>query len=118
YSALSFVGLVPAALLGVDIERVLHSAAAMRNACGASVAAQANPGARLGAYLAESALMGRDYLSLDPAESYAEFPAWVQQLVAESTGKEGQGILPISGDAAAAVLGESPRWYTVDARQI
>ncbi|MEX2373857.1 MAG: trehalose-6-phosphate synthase, partial [Dehalococcoidia bacterium] len=120
YSALSFVGLVPAALLGIDLERLLASAASMREACGTGVEARVNPGARLGAMLAEAALMGRDYLAVDAGPELAGFPAWLEQLIAESTGKDGGGILPLVGEAAAArhVDGPYARTYTVDARAI
>src|SRR5690606_13849309 len=81
YSALSFFGLVPAALLGIDLRRLLDSAAQMREACAADVTASANPGARLGATLAEAAILGRPYLWLESGTS--GFAGWLEQLIAE-----------------------------------
>jgi glucose-6-phosphate isomerase len=95
YSALSFFGLVPAALIGVDLERLLDGARAMAVACGPDVAAAENPALRLGAALGELALRGRDKLTLVYEPPLAPLGAWVEQLVAESTGKEGTGILPV-----------------------
>jgi len=93
YSALSYFGLAPAVLCGVRAEPILEAAAAMARSCRA--APDANPGAWLGAVLGESALAGRDKLHLLLPEDAAPFGAWVEQLVAESTGKEGRGILPV-----------------------
>ena len=118
YSALSFVGLVPAALLGVDLDRLLGNAAAMREACGADVSPYSNPGARLGAVLAESTLSGRDYLALEPRLAAPGFPSWLEQLVAESTGKDGTGILPLIQDRQGVALDETLHSYTVDASEI
>jgi len=95
YSALSFFGLVPAALMGVDLERLLDGVRAMAAACGPDVPAADNPALRLGAALGESALGGRDKLTLVFEPSLAPVGAWVEQLVAESTGKEGTGIVPV-----------------------
>ncbi len=117
YSALSYVGLVPAALLGIDLDRLLGSAEVMRLACGADITPRENPGARLGVALAESALLGQDVLALDTAPGFPGFAAWLEQLIAESTGKDGRGILPIIGDIAEspsddpyALGGEVFRW--------
>ncbi len=96
YSALSYYGLVPAALLGVDLTRLLGSAAVMRDACNVREPGE-NPGARLGAALAEAALMGRDLLALRRGAEFPGFGAWLEQLIAESTGKGHAGILPILG---------------------
>ena len=87
YSALSYFGLVPAALMGVEIERLLdHARRAMR---------QPEEGLRLGAALGDAARAGRDKLSLSTSPKLAAFGLWVEQLVAESTGKQGRGILPV-----------------------
>ena len=98
FSALSHFGLVPAALLGLDVERLLAAGRAMAMACGPRQTAAGSPGLRLGAALGELALAGRDKLVLLTTPKLASFPDWVEQLVAESTGKEGQGILPVVGD--------------------
>jgi glucose-6-phosphate isomerase len=95
YSALSFFGLVPAALLGIDLERLLDGVDAMAAACGPDVPAAQNPALRLGAAIGQLALGGRDKLTLVCETSLAPLGAWIEQLVAESTGKEGVGLLPI-----------------------
>lgn len=96
YSALSAFGLVPAALLGIDLSHLLNEAAIMHRQCRPEVLAARNPGLMLGLVLAEAALQGRDKLTLLADPSVAPFPAWVEQLIAESSGKEGKGILPLS----------------------
>jgi transaldolase/glucose-6-phosphate isomerase len=95
YSALSPFGLVPAALVGVDVPLLLERALAMSNACGAHVAAEDNPGVRLGAILAELAKAGRDKVTFVTSSPISSFGDWVEQLIAESTGKEGRGMLPV-----------------------
>lgn len=95
YSALSPFGLLPAALVGIEPAALLRRAAAMAMACGATVPAADNPGARLGALLAAGARAGRDKLALGLSSSLSGFGLWAEQLVAESTGKAGQGILPV-----------------------
>lgn len=95
YSALSFFGLVPAALMGVDLERLLDGVRAAAVACGPDAGAGENPAVRLGVVLAEAALAGRDKLTIVAEPPLRALGAWVEQLVAESTGKEGKGILPV-----------------------
>ena len=97
YSALSVFGLVPAALHGVDLAGLLDRARQMADAC-RTPDAPANPGLRLGALLGEAALAGRDKLTLLTGEHLAAFGDWAEQLVAESTGKAGKGIVPIVGE--------------------
>lgn len=101
YSALSFFGLVPAALTGVDLRRLLDRASAMATACRPDRPAQENPAARLGALVAQAARSGRDKLSFILPASLAAFGDWVEQLIAESTGKEGKGVLPVVGEPPA-----------------
>ncbi len=98
FSALSVFGLVPAALIGVDVERLLASAEAMAAAC---ARAEDNPGLELGAALAELALGGRDKLTFVAAPPLGSLPDWLEQLVAESTGKHGRGIVPVVGEPLA-----------------
>lgn len=98
YSALSFFGLVPAALIGVDVETLLHRAHRMAEACAACVPPLENPGAWLGAILGEGALAGRDKATFVLSPGIASFGLWVEQLIAESTGKEGKGILPVADE--------------------
>ena len=99
YSALSHFGMVPAALIGVDVQRLLEHAHDMASACAATVPAAENAGAWLGAVMAESALAGRDKLTLVLPAALSTLGYWIEQLVAESTGKEGRGIVPIEGEA-------------------
>ena len=96
YSALSYFGLVPAGLLGVDLAAVLERAA--QAAAGSAVEGEANDALWLGAALGELALRGRDKLTLVLAEPIAALGLWVEQLIAESTGKLGRGILPVAGE--------------------
>jgi hypothetical protein len=95
YSALSFFGLVPAALAGLDLEKLLDGARRMAAACAADVPPGENPALVLGTRLGELALAGRDKLTLVTPSQLAPLGAWIEQLVAESTGKEGAGILPV-----------------------
>jgi transaldolase/glucose-6-phosphate isomerase len=98
YSALSYFGLVPAALIGVDVPLLLDRALSRISACESCVATADNPGAWLGAILGELAKDGRDKLTLVASPGIASFGDWVEQLIAESTGKEGRGILPVVGE--------------------
>ena len=95
YSALTDFGLVPAALLGMDLNLLLDKADTMRMHCGAEVPAARNPGLALGAVLGESALRGRDKLTVLADASLSAFAGWIEQIIAESSGKHGKGILPV-----------------------
>lgn len=99
YSALSFFGMVPAALMGADLDRLLDGAREMEAACRLPDAQQ-NPGLALGALMAAGAAAKADKLTLLTPDALVSFGLWVEQLVAESTGKEGKGIVPITGEAA------------------
>ena len=101
YSALSLFGLVPAALMGQPIAPMLTHARAMAEACRLADP-RSNPGLALGAMLATAAQAGRDKLTLVVPPRLASFGLWVEQLVAESTGKQGKGIVPIVGEAPLA----------------
>ena len=98
YSALSYFGLVPAALIGVDVAKLLDRGLIMAEASASCVAPPEAPGLWLGAVLGELALAGRDKLTLAVSPEAASFGSWVEQLIAESTGKEGKGILPVDGE--------------------
>ena len=102
YSALSFFGLAPAALMGLDVARLLAGAAEMAQACGAGVPAVQNPGLTLGAALGALAQAGRDKVTFLTPPALSTVGYWIEQLVAESTGKEGVGILPVEGERSAA----------------
>ena len=105
YSALSLFGMVPAALMGLDVEALLAAARSMEHACRIDRAAD-NPGFALGALMAAGARAGRDKLTLRVPPELDSFGLWVEQLVAESTGKHGKGIVPITGEPSDARLGE------------
>jgi len=98
YSALSFFGLVPAALIGIDVPKLLHRAQAMADQCAPQTPITENPGAVLGTILSQLAKTGKDKVTFVASPAIADFPNWVEQLIAESTGKEGVGILPIVGE--------------------
>ncbi|MDQ3914606.1 MAG: glucose-6-phosphate isomerase [Actinomycetota bacterium] len=98
YSALSLFGLVPAALTGVDLDELLDHAAAAAAACGLGVPPGDNPGLVIGAALGRLAERGRDKLTFLTSPALAPFGDWVEQLVAESTGKHGRGIVPVVGE--------------------
>jgi len=103
FSVLSYFGLLPATLVGVDVARLLDRAVAMIRACGPGAPTVENPGAWLGAILGELAKSGRDKVTFAVSPAIASFGDWVEQLVAESTGKEGQGILPVVGEPLGTV---------------
>ncbi len=98
YSVQSLVGLVPAALMGLDLEAALDQVDAMADRCSAAHNASDNPGARLGSAIAAQAVRGQDKLTLLASPSVASFAPWAEQLVAESLGKEGKGIVPVVGE--------------------
>jgi transaldolase/glucose-6-phosphate isomerase len=98
YSALTVFGLVPAALIGVDPGEILARARRMREACGPATPAAGNAGLILGAALAELTLAKRDKVTFLCSPSLAAFPLWAEQLIAESTGKDRKGIVPVAGE--------------------
>ena len=105
FSALSYFGLVPAALLGIDASRLIGGARAMMDACRPTADTEQNPGLELGLMLAEAARAGRDKLSLVFSPRIEALGNWVEQLIAESTGKRGMGVLPVLADPL-----EPARW--------
>lgn len=98
YSALSYFGLVPATLAGMDVPLLLERAIATAAGCQPSIPTENNPAARLGAILGELAKAGRDKATFAISPAIASFGVWVEQLIAESTGKQGTGILPVVGE--------------------
>ena len=102
YSVLSVFGLVPAAMMGVDVPAFLTATQPMVHACGPDSPPATNPGLRLGAILGEAALAGRDKLTILPSPGLAAFGSWLEQLVAESTGKDGKGIVPVDLEPAGS----------------
>ena len=109
YSVLSHFGLVPAALTGVDLARLLEPAVAMQQRCLSAGPAADNPGAWLGTVIGTLARQGRDKLTLVASPRIAGFGLWVEQLLAESTGKQGTGIIPVAAEPL-----ESPDAYGAD----
>lgn len=97
YSALTEFGLVPASLIGMDLEKFLKFAAQMESACGEKNIDD-NPGVMLGIVLGEAAKMGKDKLTFFASPKISSFPQWAEQLIAESTGKEGLGVMPIADE--------------------
>jgi transaldolase/glucose-6-phosphate isomerase len=102
YSVLSHFGMVPAALMGVDVEALLGSAQEAEAACQSFDGTASNAGLWLGAAIGEAALHGHDKLTFVVSPRIASFGLWVEQLVAESTGKHGRGILPVAGEPLGA----------------
>ncbi|MBD3168541.1 MAG: glucose-6-phosphate isomerase [candidate division Zixibacteria bacterium] len=111
YSALSFFGLVPAALVGADIELLLNRAGEMGDLCReeTGITGGANPGLRLGTLMGVCALNGTDKLTLAISPEIASMGSWLEQLIAESTGKEGMGIVPVDGEELI-----EPEYYAND----
>jgi transaldolase / glucose-6-phosphate isomerase len=99
YSALSNFGMIPAALIGVDTKNFLAQAAEMVRSCGPEVAIDQNPGAMLGIILGTAAKTGRDKVTMITSPRIADLGAWLEQLLAESTGKDGKGIIPVDREA-------------------
>jgi glucose-6-phosphate isomerase len=98
YSALSYFGLVPAALVGVDVTRLLAAAVDMLSQCGPGADPSGNPAVRLAAVMGAGAKHGRDKLTLVLPPEVETFGLWLEQLIAESTGKHGTGVVPIAGE--------------------
>ena len=98
YSALSYFGMVPAALMGVDIRKFLSRAKEAAQSCSAAMQTSQITALQLGAIIGESANSGRDKLTLVIDPEIGSLGLWVEQLVAESTGKEGKGVLPVAGE--------------------
>jgi transaldolase/glucose-6-phosphate isomerase len=102
YSALSNFGLVPAAVMGLDLKRFLESTDQMVQACAATVPVEENPGAVLGAILGTLGKNGRDKVTIITSPGVYDLGAWLEQLLAESTGKQGKGLIPVDREKLAA----------------
>lgn len=102
YSVLSNFGMVPAAVMGLDLKRFLDATDIMVRACAASVPPADNPGAVLGAILGVGAVNGRDKVTIVASPGIADVGAWLEQLLAESTGKIGKGIVPVDSEPLGA----------------
>lgn len=109
YSVLSPFGLVPAAAAGVDLAKLLDLTLSMVRSCGPDVPPAENPGVQLGLAMGNAGLDGRDKVTILSSKKIADFGAWAEQLIAEFTGKDGKGLIPIDGET----LGE-PSVYGTD----
>jgi transaldolase / glucose-6-phosphate isomerase len=99
YSVLSKFGLVPAAAMGLDVGRLLETTLTMQRSCGADVPPSENPGVQLGVAMGIAATrFGRDKVTIIASPGIADFGAWLEQLLAESTGKQGRGLIPLAGE--------------------
>ena len=102
YSALSHFGMVPAAVVGIDTKKFLDRTEEMVRACGPSAPVEENPGAVLGIILGTAARSGRDKVTIITSPDISDLGAWLEQLLAESTGKVGKGIIPVDREELAA----------------
>lgn len=102
YSALSSFGIVPGAVAGVDVRALLERAREMEQACGPQVPARENPGVVLGAVIGSAHDAGRDKLTIVASPAVRDLGAWLEQLLAESTGKQGKGVIPVDREPLAA----------------
>jgi len=102
YSALSNFGMVPAAVMGLDVKKFLDRTKEMVSACAPSASIDGNPGAMLGIVLGTAAKNGRDKVTIFTSPGISDLGAWLEQLLAESTGKEGKGIFPVAGEELGA----------------
>jgi len=102
YSALSYFGMVPAALKGLDLDQLLDNALVVAGQCGPDSLIRSNPGATLGAAMGALAKAGRDKVTLVTPSPLPSLGLWIEQIIAESTGKEGKGILPVTGEPVGA----------------
>jgi transaldolase/glucose-6-phosphate isomerase len=101
YSALSNFGMVPAAVMGIDVSKFLKNTEQMVEACGEDTDAVANPGVILGTILGLAANQGRDKMTIVTSPGIFDLGAWLEQLLAESTGKSGKGIIPVDRERLA-----------------
>jgi transaldolase / glucose-6-phosphate isomerase len=116
YSVLSPFGLVPAAAAGVDLRTLLGHTLTMVRSCGPDVPPQENPGVQLGLAMGLAGLEGRDKVTLLSSAKIADFGAWAEQLIAESTGKDGKGLIPIDGESLGDVTVYGKDRFFIDLR--
>jgi len=102
YSALSNFGMVPAAVMGLDAKKLLDRTAEMVEACASCVPVEQNPGVVLGLILGSAAKAGRDKVTIITSPGISDLGAWLEQLLAESTGKQGKGIIPVDREVLGA----------------
>ena len=116
YSVLSPFGLVPAAAAGVDVGKLVKYALSMVRSCGADVPPHENPGVQLGLAMGLACLEGRDKVTILSSNKVTDFGAWAEQLIAESTGKEGKGLIPIDGEPLGDVAAYGRDRFFIDIR--
>src|SRR5712671_6378131 len=116
YSVLSPFGLVPAATAGIDLGALLKHALAMVRSCGPDVPPHENPGVQLGLAMGHAGLEGRDKVTILSSKKISDFGAWAEQLIAESTGKEGKGLIPIDGEPLGEVTLYGQDRFFIDIR--
>ena len=116
YSVLSPFGLVPAATAGIDVKSLIHHTLAMVRSCGADVPPHENPGVRLGLAMGLAGVEGRDKVTIFSSSKIADFGAWAEQLIAESTGKDGKGLIPIEGETLGEVSAYGNDRFFIDLR--
>jgi transaldolase/glucose-6-phosphate isomerase len=116
YSVLSPFGLVPAAAAGIDLRTLLTHTLAMVRSCGPDVPPHENPGVQLGLAMGLAGLEGRDKMTILSSKKIADFGAWAEQLIAESTGKDGKGLIPIDGETLGDVSQYGNDRFFIDIR--
>jgi transaldolase/glucose-6-phosphate isomerase len=116
YSVLSPFGLVPAATAGIDVRSLIHHTLSMVRSCGADVPPHENPGVELGLAMGLAGLEGRDKVTIFASRKIADFGAWAEQLIAESTGKDGKGLIPIDGETIGDVTSYGHDRFFIDLR--
>ncbi|WP_298109402.1 bifunctional transaldolase/phosoglucose isomerase [Bradyrhizobium sp.] len=116
YSVLSPFGLVPAATAGIDVKSLIQHTLAMVRSCGADVPPHENPGVRLGLAMGLAGVEGRDKVTIFSSSKIADFGAWAEQLIAESTGKDGKGLIPIEGETLGEVSAYGNDRFFIDLR--
>jgi transaldolase/glucose-6-phosphate isomerase len=116
YSVLSPFGLVPAAAAGIDLRTLITHTMAMVRSCGPDVPPHENPGVQLGLAMGLAGLEGRDKVTILSSSKIADFGAWAEQLIAESTGKDGKGLIPIDGETLGDVSQYGNDRFFIDIR--
>jgi transaldolase/glucose-6-phosphate isomerase len=116
YSVVSPFGLVPAATAGIELRTLLKHALSMVRSCGADVPPHENPGVQLGLAMGHAGLEGRDKVTVLSSKKISDFGAWAEQLIAESTGKEGKGLIPIDGEPLGEVALYGQDRFFIDIR--
>jgi transaldolase/glucose-6-phosphate isomerase len=116
YSVLSPFGLVPAATAGLDVEQLIDLTLRMVRSCGPDVPPHENPGVQLGLAMGVAGLEGRDKVTILSSNKIKDFGAWAEQLIAESTGKDGKGLIPIDGEPLDDARGYGNDRFFIDLR--